>query len=141
MGIFWHKLSNIVSRLKLRENGKKIAVVALLLYLGMRFAYVGVDNMQILVWCYFFRAVCLTVALLNMPIFAPTRSLHIYSFWLFAVHFWLDAYVSKLILHLGTPIYCYQLLTWVTVVVIGIAGGKFVRQLLPGVYTVLTGAR
>lgn len=69
-------------------------------------------EMQIKVWIYVIRAIFLIIGSFVLPeIIIGRRTGYRFSFWIFAIHYWLDVYVSAFISKYVGGIF-YQLTTW-----------------------------
>lgn len=128
------------------KSGKKVWLLFLIpLYLLIYLIYADNEiGMGLKVWLYGIRAVILLIVLLNIP-FTKVSKMTVgtitFSFWLFCVHFWLDAYISNLVYkYCDTPL-LYQLITWLLVVIIGVGSGKLLMNLAPCVFSLLNGSR
>lgn len=114
-----------------------------MLYFGIYVVYADVQNNFIRVFFYFFRALIVLIVSLNIPQIGIKyrRNIHKYSFWVFAVHYYLDNIVSNVLYELKVPILVYQLGSWMCVVVIGVVSGALLQKWIPSVYGVLIGER
>ena len=98
--------------------------------------------MAIKVWLYAFRAVALIVGTIHLPALKIGKYTQFkYSFWLFAVHYWLDEYLSGYVYRFFSIAPIYQVITWCIVVAIGLCVGIVLNKILPKVFNVLTGSR
>lgn len=129
----------------LGRKRKIICVCALILYLGIYYIYSNPNqmiSMGIKVWLYCLRAVFLLVGLLNMPVLKlGSLTKFRYSFWIFAVHYWLDAYFGAYIFRYVSNIFIYQFLTWISVIGIGGITGIILNYMIPPLFKLLSGNR
>lgn len=137
---FWYP--NFIT--KIVFNGKKRIVgiiVSSIIYIGLYFTYCHHSvGMGVQVWLYAIRAIALLIVLVNIPVMKIGILTNFkYSFWIFSVHYWLDSFVSIQIIKITSNSHVYQLLTWATVVTIGLTTGYFIDKKLPGVFKLLTG--
>lgn len=99
-------------------------------------------GMRFQVWLYMLRAVFLLIVLLNLPLErVGLRCKFKYSFWLFAVHYWLDVYIGGAVAKKLLNPHLYQTCTWVIVVSVGLTTGVLLNKMTPVVFQVLTGDR
>lgn len=127
-------------------EGKKrrtVIYIALTIYLGIYFIYcVQPLGMGVKVWLYAIRAVALLITLFNFP-FAKigVATNYKYSFWIYAVHYWLDNSLGGIISAYISNAHIYQIVTWGTVTAIGLTIGIIVSHTLSKVFKLLTGSR
>lgn len=138
---------NLMSKLVFvgEQKLKKIVLTTLFLltYLGMYFIYCDKPiGMGVKVWLYGLRALFLLIALLNLPLEKIGKMTGFkYSFWIFAVHYWLDSFIEMYVSRLVYNSLLYQLITWVIVVMIGMVTGVFFEKNVPVLFKVLSGNR
>lgn len=68
------------------------------------------------------------------------KTQYAYSFWLFAIHFYLDIIVGRY-LSSRLPVLISQISSWVIVVCVGLASGVLVHRFLPYFFMVFAGKR
>lgn len=144
-GIVGAKVPDFFERIRrLKFNIKvSVGVVAGITYVGMGIVTSMLDiGMQFKVWLYALRAVALILATVNLPLLrVGEKTDYRYSFWLFAVHFWLDDFVGRYMVILNVNALLYQVFTWVAVVIIGLASGIILDRMCPKCFDLLTGNR
>lgn len=144
-GAIGYYYPNLISKTKYKEGIKKkiMTIILALSYFGVYFIYCGGSlGMGIKVWIYGIRAIALLMILVNFPLLKIGISTgYRYSFWVFAVHYWLDSYIGGIIANVVNNVYIYQLLTWVIVVTIGLFTGIITDKKLPFLFRLLSGDR
>ena len=124
-------------------KGKRIlSLGTVTLYFTCCFFIAAVDiGMQIKVWVYALKAVLFIIFTINLPFWGIGKMTILkYSFWIFAVHYWLDHFVSILVGRYINGV-IYQLATWLLVFVIALLSGKFINKVCPNIFRVLNGDR
>lgn len=122
----------------------KISICLSLVYFGISFFFVFFDmSMGIKVWLYAIKGVSLIFATINLPLLKIGKLTGFkYSFWIFAVHYWLDTFLGRYILpYVHENALLYQFYLWMLVVIIGLSSGVFLNKVLPKVFAILTGGR
>ena len=123
-----------------KKQQAQIALCSLSIYFILGFI-VAFNNfeMHILVWIYAIRGLCLIFGAINMPLLPIGRKTgYRYSFWLFAVHFWLDGYVSGFVGKYLSGVVS-QAIVWLVVVTVGLAFGMCIQKISPRLFRVFTG--
>lgn len=99
------------------------------------------DANGILVWCYGTRSLILILALMNAPkSYIGSKTNYIYSFWVFAIHYYMDAKVSDYICGLH-PILIVQILGWIVVCIAAITSGTMLKLISPTFFSLFSGNR
>ena len=99
-------------------------------------------SMGLQVWLCGIRAVALLLVCLNLPLMKIGNITgYKYSFWLFAVHYHMDGYVSRIVFGRGFSPLIGQLIVWIFVVCLGVLTGMIVFKFLPKAFSVLVGSR
>lgn len=142
-GVIGFRFPNLINKI-CRLKKKKIVMTTLLIaYLGMYFIYSDkAVGMGIKVWLYGLRGLLLLCLLINLPmakIGSMTRFK--YSFWVFAVHYWMDVYISAIAVRLVSNPLEYQMLTWFVVVALSLIIGMIVDKKTPVLFRLLSGNR
>lgn len=133
----WNKLTSL-------EGKKKGAMgfLALFLYLLLCVVIAFVDiPMSIRVWLYAIKGGALILFVINLPPFRIGRITNYkYSFWIFAVHYWLDHYVG---IYIGKYIYGIigSGIVWLLVFIMALSSGMLLNRFCPCVFNVLNGSR
>ena len=124
------------------EKKRKIMFyICLTTYISIRLLYSDVSNNAILVWCYGVRSLFLILALMNAPYeYIGAKTNYCFSFWLFAVHYYLDAVISGYVCKY-VPVFTVQFLSWIIVLALALMSGIIIKYISPGCFSVLTGNR
>ena len=145
-GLLGSRVPDLLDRICSWDRNKKIIVssVSWTVYFGLYLLYAGRNfPMGIQVWLYGLRAVAFLLGAINLPLLKIGQiTKYRYSFWLFAVHFWLDSYVSA---SLGS-VFAFnavlgQLVTWCIVVMVGLGTGILMNKWFIKAFNILTGNR
>lgn len=144
-GVIGFYFPDLIYKIIINERRKKIVLTTLfmLTYLGMYFIYCDKPiGMGIKVWLYGLRALVLLMLLVNMPL-AKIGSMteFKYSFWVFAVHYWLDVYIGAIVARVVSNSHVYQVFTWLIVATIGLITGIIVDKKIPVLFRLLSGNR
>ncbi|WP_187626306.1 acyltransferase family protein [Selenomonas caprae] len=125
-----------------KDNKVYLACGSVLLYLLLGVFMSGNDiSMGLKVWLYAVRGILLIVGMFWLPLLPFGKMTDFkYSFWLFAIHYWLDAYVESILWRHFPPMQ-YQFLTWMVVIVIGLILGAVIYRFMPKMFGVLNGNR
>lgn len=108
--------------------------------LGGVTTYVNI-GMHIKVWIYAIRAILLITGSFNLPeLIIGKKTEFRFSFWIFAMHYWLDAYVSAFVSkYVGGTV--YQLTTWGIVLFVALVSGRFLDKAWHKGFALMTGNR
>lgn len=132
---------------KIRISGKKkkiiFTVLFLVAYLGIYFVYCNKPiGMEIKVWLYGIRAVFLLSLLINLPLTKiGSKTCFRYSFWIFAIHFWLDYFFGGFFSRIISNAHLYQLVTWSVVSTFALGSGFLLNKISPQLFKLFTGNR
>lgn len=120
-----------------------ISSIAAISYLILGIVITKIDiGMQFKVWIWGIKGVLLIIATINLPLLKiGNYTDYRYSFWVFAVHYWLDYAVSLRINMFGLNALLYQVLTWSIVVMLGLSGGIILEKICPKCFNMFTGNR
>lgn len=144
-GVIEFYFPDLIDKIIIIDRKKKIVLTTLFLltYLGMYFIYCDKSvGMGIKVWLYGLRAVVLLMLLVNMPLLKIGTMIKFkYSFWVFAVHYWLDVYIGAIVARGVSNSHVYQVFTWLIVVTIGLMTGILVDKKIPVLFRFLSGNR
>lgn len=143
-GLFGYIYPDFVNKICfVGKKRKTVVAVALMIYVAIYFSYsVETLGMGTKVWLYALRAVALLIVLVNMPFsWLGKCTNYKYSFWLFAIHYWLDGYLGSIIFRYISNVHIYQFATWMVVVSIGLTAGFVVNRIMPSMFKILTGNR
>lgn len=119
-----------------------ISIISFILYftIGILMCFFSF-NIFIKIWLYFFRGIFIILGTINLPLLIiGKKSNYKYTFWIFAVHYWFDAYIGNFISRYMTGI-IYQFITFSLVLMLGIISGFIVYKIIPRGYKYLTGNR
>ena len=142
-GLLGFMYPNLINDFELHIKKSFALMFAGIVYLGLaiciwKFSSIG---MAAKVWFYAIRAVALIVFVYELPLEKVGELTNFdYSFWVFAVHFWLDHYVSVLIARKCGG-FTYQSLTFLMVFVIAMSTGIICKKLFNKLFSILTGSR
>ncbi len=124
-----------------KKKRKITFYICLIIYIVIRLPYNNITNNGILVWCYAARSIFLLLALMNAPFeYVGIKTGYAFSFWTFAIHYYLDAIISDYIFK-WVPIPIAQILSWVIVFSLAIASGMILKYVSPKLFLILTGNR
>lgn len=99
-------------------------------------------SMQYKVWLYALKGLALIYVTYNLPDFFVGREIgYRYTFWIFAVHYWLDFYVGKFVAEYINNALLYQALTFLLVILIGALSGVIFSMVCPQLFNLFTGDR
>ena len=144
-GVVGFYYPNVLKKAGIENKRKRMLVATFFLFAYLGIYYFYCDNqvsMGIKVWFYGIRALFLLVALINFPMGRIGLITGFkYSFWIFAVHYWLDCYIGATMIKLVNNLYVYQILTWLVVVIIGLTTGAFFDKRIPVMFRILSGNR
>lgn len=142
-GIVGVKMPDLFDRIRCLKMNIKVpmGIVAGMIYLGMGLVTSMEDiGMQVKVWLYAVRGIALVLATINLPLLTFGEKTNFkYSFWLFAVHFWLDEFVGIYMGKLNMNALVYQAFTWTVVMIIGLGSGIILDKMCPKCFDILTG--
>ena len=140
VGYHFPQLDEKIASFQGRKRGI-VLVLSGMFYLGIRLVYMNLSGMGFLVWCYAIRAVALIVCLMNLPELAfGKKTGYRFSFWLFAIHYYLDGEVGSLMISRMLSV-AGQICAWVTVCCIGVGLGYLVELFWPKVFNIFVGKR
>lgn len=144
-GLFGFRFPNMLGNLCAEKRNRRIlyAIISFTVYFGLYFIYCeGQLGMAIKVWLYAARALFLLIGLMNLPLMKIGSMTNFkYSFWLFAIHFWLDVYFSMFVARHVLNSYLYQFFTLSLVLIFGLSIGFVVNRKIPALFRLLTGNR
>lgn len=133
----WEKLEQWSSNRK-----KIVSICAIVCYLLLGGVMVYVDiGMHIKVWIYAIRAILLVIGCFNVPELVIGKKTNFkFSFWVFAVHYWLDTYVSAFVRNYVDGI-VYQFITWGAVLFLALVSGAILDKVWHKGFALMTGNR
>lgn len=140
----WH-FPNLIEKVSSWTPKKKtiVSASAAAVYFSIYWIYATLKpGMGLQVWLYGIRAIALILAAINLPILkigviTPIR----FSFWVFAIHFWCDAYLSNAVFSMIKIPIAYQLVTWSAVMAFSLISGALISKITPSLFSTLTGRR
>lgn len=145
-GLLGSRVPDLLDRICAWKKDRRMAVciASWCLYFLLYGFYAGREfGMGIQVWLYGIRAVFLILGAINFPLLQfGKKTKYAYTFWMFAVHYWLDSYISQWLygLFAFNPI-LGQIATWCAVVFIGLGLGILTKTWLNGLFNMMTGNR
>lgn len=111
------------------------------LLLGGVLAYYVDMGMHIKIWICAIRAVLLIIGCFNLPeLTIGKKTNYKFSFWIFAVHYWLDTYISAFVCNYVDGI-AYQFITWRVVFLLALASGAALNKVWHKGFELMTGNR
>lgn len=111
------------------------------LLLGGVLAYYVDMGMHIKIWICAIRAVLLIIGCFNLPeLIIGKKTNYKFSFWIFAVHYWLDTYISAFVYNYVDGI-AYQFITWGVVFLLALASGAALNKVWHKGFELMTGNR
>ena len=98
-------------------------------------------GMYIKVWIYAIRAILLVIGCFNVPELVIGKKTNFkFSFWVFAVHYLLDTYVSAFVRNYVDGI-VYQFITWGEVLFLALVSGAILDKVWHKGFALMTGNR
>ena len=141
-GVIGYYFPNALEKLRIGSTPKLTSlVVSFFAYIAMYFIYCNRSiGMGLQVWLYGVRAVFLLFLLVNLPLTKlGTMTGFKYSFWIFAMHYWLDVYVGFIVGSAISNSLVYQLITWLVVAGVGLIIGIIIDKRFPVIFKTLSG--
>lgn len=143
-GYIGYRRSNLISEILHWSRKIKVIVSASsgLLFISISIIACFFEfGMHIMVWICAIKAVSLILFTINLPLlYIGKQTDYKFSFWVFAVHYWLDVIFSKIVNDFCSDL-LYQSVTFVCVLCTSLILGVIISKLFPKSFNLLTGGR
>ena len=143
-GYLGYKRYNILSYITELNKKKKtiLLMVSGSIFLLIKTAMHNYDfEINLRVWLYLVEAIALILFTANTPMLLfGKKTNYEYCFWIFAVHFWFDYYISIIVNEYVEGL-LYQVVTFTTVLLLATVSGIIVKKVCPRMFKLLVGGR
>lgn len=143
-GVIGQKKPDLVNSIENLKQNQKLLISLIsafvFLALGIVTTLQEIPTMY-LIWIVAFRSIALIFAIIFFPLLiVGSKSQYKYSFWVYAVHYWLDYTLASYIGRFTDGI-LYQFITWSSVIIISLSIGWLTNRFMPKLFKILTGNR